>query len=290
MKLFLLIPMFLAIFAKADSEFESGFPEISSEAMLSRILVRGELFITDGTGKILRAPTTDIRQWRPGIKGKSIESEWITKGKGIRDVIVRFSFDFHDDKSIKVSLKQYDSFERGSDRTKNKYGKLLHEESYDLENFAPISYVAEATADHRVILRFMPDFETLRDGTSLDKITIGGDRNSFLVTDNHGYVWAEPVRFGGVISGLKSHRGSFVMSLYPFKGAKEMGFAAGKTIELNLTDKLRVSIRNEEEVVPEAMKVKVYAIFMPNLKSGTFNSHYSFGQEKVEQVPKEFGL
>jgi hypothetical protein len=96
------------------------------------------------------------------------------------------------------------------------------------------------------------------------------------------------VRFGGVFAGLKSHRGGFVISFYPFKGASEIGVAQGKTIELKMTDKLRVTIKNETEIVPGDLKAKVYGIYLPNFKMSTNRSHWSFGQGKYEGIPEEF--
>lgn len=289
--LMLSVALFCPRQSLADSEFAGGFSPINNESFRARFFLKGELFVVDGSGKKLLAPTTDLREWRAGMKSNKIDAFWKTKAKGIRDIALHFVCEIHDDNSLTLTLKQYDSIENShSNSKKANFGKLLREQTVELENFEPVSWVAESNESQRVILRFTPSLESVRENMTLDKLTIGGDRGSFLVTDNQGYLWGENVRFGGVLSGMRSHRGAFVISYYPFKGAKELGFATGKMIELNLTDSLKVKIRNDSDLIPGEMRAKVYGKYIPSIKSESVNSVYSFGQDRVDFVPKEFGL
>ncbi len=139
-----------------------------------------------------------------------------------------------------------------------------------------------------MVIRLTPEVDAYSETENLEKIRIGGDRSSFQVTDNQGYLWGDEVRFGGTIVGLKSHRGAFIISFYPFKGATEMGAARGKILDLKMDEKLRVKIQNDTEIVPGDVKAKIYGIYIPNFKMATPNSNWSFGQDKYEGIPKEF--
>lgn len=272
----------------ADSIF-GDFYKIDNASFKSRLHIKGNLFVTDGTGKKLISPTTDVHDWRAGVKSKAIEGDWNTKANGIRDVAMDFSFQINDDNSLKVSIRQYESIP-SPEANRLKHGKVMVEKEFVLENFEPITWVAESTDTHRVILRFTPELENYREENNLEKIPIGGDRGSFTITDNHGYLWGDNVRLGGVYSGISSHRGAVVFSFYPFKGAKESGYAIGKLIELRLSDDLVVQVKNDEALIPGEGKVKVYAKYAPNYKMSKVGSVYSFGQQEADKIPKEFGL
>jgi hypothetical protein len=138
-----------------------------------------------------------------------------------------------------------------------------------------------------VVLRLSPSVEGVDESNTLSKIPIGGHSRSFIVTDNQGYLWADNARFGGVLAGLTSHRGSFILSYYPFKGSKEMGFAKGKQITAKLTDELRVTVRGDRELIPGDMKVKVYGKYIPKVKTLRPTSRISYGQDNLEGFPKE---
>lgn len=275
--------------AFADSEYSEGFNQISNKTFRQKLSIKGELFVMDASGKKLQSPTPDIREWRAGSKSNRIEAVWKTTAKGIRDIAVIMECDIRDDNSISMTLKQYESIQ-GHYGKLGKIGKLINEQKIDVENFAGVSYVAENGPNHRVVLRFTPTMEAGREETTIDKISIGGDTGTFIVSDNQGYLWADNVRFGGVISGLSTHRGAVVFSFYPFKGAKEMGTAVGNKIELGLTDTLKLTIRNNEALVPGGSRIKVYAKYVPKFKMDSPNSVFSWGQNKEDQLPKELGL
>ncbi len=278
--------------SQADANYGDSWKtasKISSDSFRSHFQVKGEIFILDGSGKKLLVPTTEIHDWHAGVKSAKLENTWSVSANGFREIVVHHVWELKDDNSILVNLKQYDHVNK-ADPKKPIFGKLIREESISLENFAPITWVAEETADIRVVLRFTPEFEAVRDVETLDKILIGGDRGTFTVTDNMGYLWGDNVRFGGVFVGMTSHRGSFAISLYPFAGAKALGFAMGKSIDLALAEGLNVKIKSETELIPGDLRVKVYGKYIPNLKSSGPSSNSSYGQSKLSGFPKEFGL
>ena len=260
------------------SEYSGGFERINHGTFQSRFMLRGEMFVLDKTGTKLLSPTSEVREWQPGKTGK-IDTHWSVKAKGIQDMHVRIQWQIKPDNSIDVKTSQY----KGEDKPEN----LLKEEAKTLENFAPLSWVAETGKDYRVVLRFTPIIEPSLDGEASDKMRIGGDRGSFEVTDNQGYLWSDNVRFGGVLAGLTSHRGSFIVSFYPFKGAKEMGYALGRVIRVNLTEDLKVKINSETDLVPGERKIKVYGRYYPNVKSEGPQSAVSYGQMRLDGFPKE---
>ncbi len=267
-----------AMMAKADSSSEFGdISKISNASFRNRLSIKGEVFILDSSGKRLVGVLPEERIWKLGPKSEKIQSKWSVKANEIKPVILNFDAEVKNDNSISFSVKQVDSSE-----------KVLREKNFVLQNFAPMSWVAETSEQYQVVVRITPQIDSSREVENIEKIPIGGDRNNFQVTDNQGYLWADNVRFGGVFAGLKSHRGTFLISLYPFKGAKEIGTAFRKTILLEMNDKLTVKVTSDTDIVPGEMKTKVYGIYLPDLKMTTPLSAHSIGQSNFDHVPKEF--
>lgn len=288
MSLISTLPLLCLNLHAADSEYSEGWKNISNESFHSRFRVKGDIFIVDSTGKKLLSPTTDTREWQLGSKGDQIENTWSVAAKGFNEIAVKHVWKLNKDNSIDVTIQQFDRADRNEgDLKKYTYGKLIREEHFTIDNFAPISWIAESGKNHRVILRFSPEVLAVGDTESMDRIRIGGDRRSFIVTDNQGYLWSDNVRFGGILAGLTSHRGSFIISFYPFSGAKALGAAMGKTIELNLTEDLSVKISSDTDVVPGEMRVKVYGKYLPNIKTPAPNSRISYGHRSLNDFPKE---
>lgn len=286
----LMLPLPLLADSSGASEFGESWKnaKMSDESFYSRFKLTGEIFLLSASGKQLISPTTEVREWQAGLKSRTINTHWSVKADGYKAVALKILMELKPDKSIDVHLQQYDSFENVRDRSKPiKYGKLLREEKMTLENFAPITWVAETTSASRVVLRLTPSVDNTRDAENLQQITIGGDRGTLTITDNQGYLWGDQIRMGGVFSGITSHRGSFLISYYPFKGGKEIGTAQGKEIILNLTDELQVKIRSETDLIPGEMRAKVYGKYTPGVKTSTPNSSISFGQTTIDTVQKE---
>jgi hypothetical protein len=272
-----------------DSNYSTGWSTMNNDAFRSRFHVKGEIFVLDAAGTKLKSATSEIHEWQAGIKSSKIDTTWSVGSKGVSEIALHQVWQIKDDNSLEVNLQQYTSAERvEGDNNDYKYGRLVREERKTLENFAPITWVAETGKDYRVVLRLTPELEAINEGGSLDKIPIGADRGNFTVTDNQGYLWSDNTRFGGVLAGLTCHRGSFVISLYPFKGAKQLGFAMGKKMELNLAEKLRVKIVSDTDLVPGEMRVKVYGKYLPQLKTAGPWSAISYGQMDLSGFPKEF--
>lgn len=290
MKFALIFMLFTSsAFAKiSSSEFGSSWKnlKITNESFYSRFSLKGEIFLLDSSGKKLNGPISEFREWRPSAKSHKIEAHWRVMADGFKVIAMRAEWQLKDDNSIDTLIQQYDDMTEDGGKD-IKFGKLIREERKVLENFAPVTWVAETTSNARVILRFTPDIENYRESGVIDKLTIGGDRNSFTVMDNQGYLWGAYVRFGGILSGMTSHRGSFVISYYPFKGAKEVGTAQGKEIELTFSEDLRVRIINDADLIPGETRVKVYGKYVPHVKSPSVGSVSSFGQETLAGVDKE---
>lgn len=283
-----ILPLLCLNLYAADSEFSEGWKNISHESFRSRFRIKGDIYVVDSTGKKLLTPTTESREWQLGPKGDQIENTWSVAAKGINEIAIKHVWKVNKDHSIDVTIQQFEHANRDeADLKKYSYGKLLREENFKIDNFAPLSWVAESSKNHRVILRFSPEILATGDEENISQIRIGGDRRSFIVMDNQGYLWSDNARFGGILAGLTSHRGSFIMSFYPFSGSKELGVATGKIIELNLTEDLKVKILSDTDVVPGEMRAKVYGKYMPNVKTPAPTTRISYGHSKLNEFPKE---
>ena len=62
------------------------------------------------------------------------------------------------------------------------------------------------------------------------------------------------------------------MSYVPFKGAKEMGSAEGNEINLTVDKNFKIQVKSETSFLPAGMVAKVYAIYLPEVKSTGVNS------------------
>lgn len=273
--------------AHADdaSEYTEGWSRIAADSVRRNFILNGEMFVLDQTGTRFLAPTSEMRQWRAGVKSNKIENLWLVKAKGFKTIALRHVWTLNKDNSIDVEIEQCASF---TDGNPGSCVNQIRREKKKLENFEVISWVADTTADARVVVRFTPTFDDQRERENLDRIPIGGDRGTFDVYDNQGHHWSSQTRFGGVFSGLTSPFGSVAFSLYPFPGARELGHARGKYIELQVTDELRITVRNEEVLIPGEMRVKVYAKYLPKLKSKPGGGTTSFGHDRSDTIPEAF--
>jgi len=285
----LVMLMLLPLSAHAgDADYAEGWKHISNNAFHSRLRIKGEIYLLDSTGKKLLAPTSETHEWQAGINSDRIETTWSVGAKGVSDIALHQVWVIKDDNSIDVTIQQYDHAERDMTTPgKYTYGKLIREDKMIVENFAPIVWVVETTKDHRTVARLTPQIDASKDVEDLQKIPIGGNRGTFTVSDNQGFMWADSVRFGGTIAALTCYRGSFVISYYPFKGATPIGTASGKDIWIAATDKLQIKIHSENDLVPDQMHAKVYGKFIPNFKTPSYSTYVSYGQDTLDYLPKE---
>lgn len=103
------------------------------------------------------------------------------------------------------------------------------------------------------------------------------------ISDNQGYLWAEGLEINGKYTGVKSHRGTLAISYVPFEGAKEIGFAEGNKITLNMDKKFQISLKASTSFLPAGVTAKVYAVYLPEKKSKGFNSVHSFDSNKEDR-------
>lgn len=75
------------------------------------------------------------------------------------------------------------------------------------------------------------------------------------------------VEFNGRYSGLTSHRGTLAISYSSFPGAKEMGYAEGNQIVINVNKKYQISLRAASAFLPTGVTAKVYAFYNPEKKT-----------------------
>jgi hypothetical protein len=70
--------------------------------------------------------------------------------------------------------------------------------------------------------------------------------------------------------------GTLAISYQPFKGAQEIGQAAGNEIELSLSDHLKVKIHSDTAFLPASVAGKVYGLYLPEVKSSGPRSTHTF--------------
>jgi hypothetical protein len=88
----------------------------------------------------------------------------------------------------------------------------------------------------------------------------------------------------GEYVGVVTHKGALFLSFQPFAGAKELGFAKGKKIELNLGDKKIVTLTSLEPLLPQEMTAKVFGQYLPQRKTDKFGRVQSFASNKEDRI------
>jgi hypothetical protein len=60
-------------------------------------------------------------------------------------------------------------------------------------------------------------------------------------------------------------------------GAKELGVAAGKEIQLQVADNERVTLTSETAFLPHGVRAKVFGLYRPEQKTHKFSEGHIFG-------------
>jgi hypothetical protein len=121
----------------------------------------------------------------------------------------------------------------------------------------------------KVVVRFTPSLED-RQVQVLDEVHLVG--NDIAIVDNAGNLWADHLSFEGKFCGIKTHRGTLLLSFYPFKNAENFGIASGNRLELALGKNLEVNVISKTPFVLGTSPAKLYGKYLPERKSDRLTS------------------
>jgi hypothetical protein len=268
----LVLTMVLASISVASAK------QLSAQDIKERLQLNADIYMVDASGKKVLSGPSSVNYWRANAEKGAVSGDWSTQNE---DGLIAFRYHWHveDDSSIKVLLEEYAI--TSEHRENPEYKNLLEKKEFILENFEPVVWKVKNIKDKNYIVRFIPSLREVSTPISVESLPIAATGVS--ISDNQGYLWAEDLEFSGKYTGVKSHRGTLGMSYVPFEGAKEMGFAEGNKIILNVDKKFQVTLKAATSFLPAGVTAKVYAIYLPEKKSKGFNSLHSFDSNKEDR-------
>jgi hypothetical protein len=275
-----LLPVLTLVIATSASA-----KELTSQEIKERLQLNADVYVVDSTGKrIISGPERAV-SWRPhpdtgiisGDWGSDLKGTWITTEPAGGQIALRYKFEVASDGSIKATIEEY-----GKDNDAGVFSGLIEHKEFSLQNLEPIVWRVKNVKSVNFVVRFMLSLREVSKPISVDNLPLAG--TGISVSDNAGYLWAEDVQFNGKYSGLTSHRGTLALSYIPFKGAKEMGFAEGNQITINIDKKYQINLKGTTSFLPAGVTAKIYAVYLPEKKSKGFNSLHTFDTGKEDRV------
>lgn len=257
---------------------------LSKEDLRKQIEVTGEIFVTDGTGRLLNQ-SNESRIWKFGKAG-DLDSNWSFESPGHKAVALKHIWTISPEGKILVHLTQYDQFTRGPKPRQITAGKVLREEKIEVKNFEAISWVAHSNDSQRTVLRLTPRLSEKKDLIDMSDLPIS--LKDAVVYDSKGKVWTSFDELEGKYLGLRTHAGQLGISYVPFKGAKEIGFVSGNEIELSTEDGGKITLKSSVPILASQRPAKIYGFIDLNKKTESLNSLLSSSSSKEKEFLENF--
>ena len=253
--------------------YESDKKAFSVNDLRKQLEVRGEIFVLDSTGQHLLDGVAEWREWRANNKLGTIESNWSYTSNLNKPVALHHVWKISDDGTIHVTIEQYERIDKDGKGEVNynvKYNHLLKKQEFTVTDFSPIIWQSVVETDKRVIARLVPSLRPPEESRKLGEVPLSGKDS--VMRDNLGRVWSDHLNFTGEYVGLRTHKGSVFMSFIPFKGSKELGWAKGNDLTLDLGSNLSTTITSTTAFVPADIKAKIYGVYKPDVSTERFSS------------------
>ncbi len=260
---------------------------ISVDELKSRFMMSGETFIFDSTGKKLQSHGSEWRTWHNRNKSGKIEASWSSEVEGHPLVALHHVWQVKDDGTISGFIEQYGALAHQTRDEGPDFKNVIRKQDFELEDFAPVNWIAVQTKDYRIVVRLTP---LLREELPVKPVTdlpISG--TEIIVSDSKGNLWASKVALDSKYSGMITHRGAFFISYFPFPGAKELGTAQGRTIELNPEPDFYINIISRDSFLPDGISAKVYGRVDKKRTTQRLTSVRMLGSSNEEEFLKKVG-
>lgn len=267
-------------FSDSDSKLET----LSAEKLRYTFEIVGEILAFDGSGKRLLYQVPEKRTWNFRTD-QPMGSNWSFKHSDLPEIALHHVWDVNKSGQLVATIAQYDHISRGKNG-EVKYGKLLSEKSFVVENFDAIDWVVENTKDRRVLVKFSPRLWTAEKSENIGAVGLNG--KDITIYDNNGDLWASDIdntEGNNVYFGITTHKGSVYLSYLPFKGAKEIGVANAKGIKIQ-DGQTKLKIKNRDPFLPTGITAKVYGYIDLNRRTDRPFSIRSYGSDKEANFVK----
>jgi hypothetical protein len=253
----------LASQAHAVERDRSGF-EVSAtpfgvKQLKERIQLQGEIYIMDAAGKRPIFLGQESRTWKSGDGKGKLEINWGSSSNLHAPVNMKMLWTVTEAGGLHATIEQQDAS-----------GKKLRAQEFDVTDLTPVVWRSAADAEKRVIIRLTPQISHEEEPQALAHTPIGG--KELMVVDNQGRLWADRVSLAGKYVALTTARGQVAFSYYPFKGATPIGVATGRRMELDLDNKLKLSLVSEDPLLPGDARAIVYGLYRPGKRTDSIRS------------------
>lgn len=263
--------------------------DLTPQQIRERFVVTAEVFVFDASGKKLLAkmPETSVIKAALGSTSGPLVDRWASRTGLFEGLLaMKASWDIGADGAIKVTLTEYVSDSEKAKDGENRYARELKTEERTLDFMGPVNWVSlNNHAGKKVIVRYTPN---LRDNAANDVTAVKIISEKTAVVDSKGVVWADHLSLEGKYVGLTTHRGTLLLSYYPFKGAKFMGVAQGNRMEVALDNKVVVSLISQSNYLVGSGSAKVYGIYQPERKSKDFSDNHITASNQEGEFLKKY--
>lgn len=259
----------------------SVFTSYATANLLSRLYITEEIFILDKSGTKLIKTIGGFRELRASEGKEKIDSFRYTSGnKDFNKIVLHQVWEPQKDGSLKVLIEQYDDYRWVADpRFKGKKVDikisrgvdLIKKEERVLKNFESISFVSAKNKDKRVVIRLTPHIDDEKTPKDLSHLPISSKHITLI--DNARNVLIDDFGVNGKYIGIKTHaHGALLFSFYPFKDAKEIGFAYGNKIEIKTEKNKHVTFVSQTPFLPHDVRAIIYGIYKKTSGKGGYTS------------------
>lgn len=264
---------------------------ITPQELAERLNISAKIFVLDSSGKILLEAPDRISTWSSGNRSSldtGIESNW-GSGGDFGEIHIHHRWIVKSDGSISVLIEEY-AAEVEDKKTGDfiKFENLLKKSEFTLENFAPVIWQVQNIKDKKVIVHFIAGLkEEKPEAIDISSLPISGV--NVAIIDNKGHIWNKhnSNNIDSHYIGFKTHRGFIALSFRPFKGAKHVGTAFDKEINLHFVDQdLEVTLISQSAFLPDGILGKVYAVYLPSFKTDNFQKTSVYGSSGEERLIK----
>lgn len=256
--------------------------DFTAQDIRDRLEVKADIYLTDASGERILSGPQRTNYWRVNPEKGTIDGDWSSKfDEGL--IALRQNWSVKNDGTIHVSMEE---FAKDSEKRENPIlTQSLEKKEFILKNLEPIVWKVKNIKDQKYIVRFVPFLREISTPISFETLPVAGTKIS--ISDNIGYLWAEGVQFSGRYTGVISHRGAIIISYSPFNGSREMGYAEGNQITLNVDKNYQINLKSETSFLPAGLTAKVYAYYNPDKKTKGFNSLNTFDTNKEDRLKKD---
>ena len=253
--------------------------KLSIKELRKQLEITGHVYLLNEDGDILYSEGREEREWKFGRTGDII-SHWSFSSDAIELIALKHVWSIDKKGRIQVHIQQYSDMKQDRKRGKTILGKLIKERKMTVSNFEPITWKVTDSKNQIIAVRFTPKLKNTEESQTIGKLPISA--KNMIVADNRGFVWTHDASFSGEYVSLKTTQGTLYMSYQKFKGAREIGFANGNKMRIDIGKKHYLRLVSTSPLLPYGTKAKVFGKVDLNRKGKSGSTHITSSSEEKD--------